>query len=299
MPQPGRRLTKPTNAASPQSRLLGVFGSHHLSPSHRRIARELVDGAPESVFLSSIELAARAGVSQPTVTRFARALDFDGYTELQSHLRSLMVDPHGRSGAAPGNVYQRAVRESVHGLEALDALLEQPDTVVELGRELARTDPLVVLSVRASAPAASYFAYYAARVHPDVRLLAAGGSAILDGLAQAHHSGARWLLCFLLSRQSVEVLTGLRYARDLGYRVAVITDQASDMVRDLSDVVLPVAIGSGLVFNTYAAPMVLAGALLHAMCEAEPRRTRERLDRHEHMVATQRVFHPAGRGSAG
>jgi DNA-binding MurR/RpiR family transcriptional regulator len=298
MPQPGRRPTKPGTTASPQSRLLGVFGSRHLSPSHQRIARELVDGAPDSVFLSSIELAARSGVSQPTVTRFARALDFDGYTELQSHLRSLMVDPHIGAGVGPGNVYQRAVRESIHGLEALDALLEQPDAVVALGRELARTDPLVVLSVRASAPAATYFVYYASRVHPNVRLLAAGGSAILDGLAQAHHSGARWLLCFLLSRQPVEVLTGLRFAHDLGYRIAVITDRASDSVRDLSDVVLPVAIGSGLVFNTYAAPMVLAGVVLQAMCEAAPRRTRERLDRHEHMVTAQRVFHSAGRGIA-
>jgi DNA-binding MurR/RpiR family transcriptional regulator len=274
--------------------VLGVIGSRHLSPSHRRIARELVDGAPDAVFLSSIELAARAGVSQPTVTRFARALDFDGYTELQSHLRALMVDSHGNARTATANVYQRAAREGIHGLEALESLLEQPDSVVALGRELARTDPLVVLSVGASAPAASYFAYYAARVHPDVRLLPAGGSAVLDGLAQAHHSGGRWVLCFLLSRHPVEVLTGLRFARDLGYHVAVVTDQASDMVRDLSDVVLPVAVGSGLVFNTYAAPMVLAGVLLHAMCEAAPRRTRERLDHHEHMVAAHRVFHSAG-----
>src|SRR5438270_1467500 len=297
MPQPGRRATPVVTTASPQSRLLGVFASHHLSPSHQRIARELLDGAPDSVFLSSIDLAVRADVSQPSVTRFARALGFDGYADLQAHLRSLMVDSGG-AGAEPGNVYQGAVRESIHTLEALEALLDRPDELISLGRELARSDPLVVLSVRASAPAASYFAYYAARVHPDVRLLAAGGSAILDGLAQAHKSGGQWLLCFLLSRHPVEVLTALRFARDLGYQIAVVTDQSSEAVRDISDVILPVGIGSRLVFNTYAAPMVLAGVLLQAMCEAAPRRSRERLDRHEHMVTEQRVFHPASRRPA-
>jgi DNA-binding MurR/RpiR family transcriptional regulator len=249
-----------------------------------------VDRAPDSVFLSSIALAAQAGVSQPSVSRFARALGFHGYTELQAEMRGLMVDGGARRQGAAANADQQAVRESIHNLEALESFLADSDQIAALGRELARSDPLVVLSVRASAPAASYFAYYAARVHSDVRLLTVGGSAILDGLSQARQGGGRWILCFLLSRHPVEMLTALRFARELDFRVATVADRVTASVRELSDIVLPAAVGTRLVFNTYAAPMVLAGVLLEALCQAAPRRTRERLEQHERMVSEQRVF---------
>jgi DNA-binding MurR/RpiR family transcriptional regulator len=277
-------------AGSPQSRLVSLFGAQPLSPSHRRIARHLVDHAPDSVFLSSLALAAEVGVSQPSVTRFARALGFDGYTELQAHLRSLMVSSGTAVHTAPPNVYQQAVREAIHTLEALDDHLAGAGDIAALGRHLARSDPLVVLSVRASAPAASYFAYYAARVHSQVRLLTAGGSAMLDGLGQARHSGGEWVLCFLLSRHPAEMLTALRFARDLGFRVATVTDRSTAAVRDLSEVVLPAALGTRLAFSTHAAPIVLAGLLLEAICKAAPKRSRERLEDHERMVAEHRIF---------
>jgi DNA-binding MurR/RpiR family transcriptional regulator len=277
-------------AGSPQSRLVSLFGAQPLSPSHRRIARHLIDHAPDSVFLSSLALAAEVGVSQPSVTRFARALGFDGYTELQAHLRSLMVSSGTAAHRARPNVYQQAVREAIHTLEALDDHLAGAGDIAALGRHLARSDPLVVLSVRASAPAASYFAYYAARVHSQVRLLTAGGSAMLDGLGQARHGGGEWVLCFLLSRHPAEMLTALRFARDLGFRVATVTARSTAAVRDLSEVVLPAAVGTRLAFSTYAAPMVLAGVLLEAICQAAPKRSRARLDDHERMVAEHRIF---------
>lgn len=289
VPQQGAPRRTPS---SPQSRLLGLFGARHLSPSHQVLARHLVQHAPESVFLSSVALAAEAGVSQPTVTRFARALGFDGYTELQAHLRSLMVGGDaGDRAAKPANAYQAAVRESIHNLEALGAFVAGTEDIATLGRNLARSDPLVVLSVRGSAPAASYFAYYAARIHSQVRLLSVGGSAILDGLAQARHrGGGQWILCFMLGRHPTEMVTALRFARDLDFRIATVTDRATRAARDLSDVILPAAVGSRLAFTTYAAPTLLAGILLQAMYDATPRRSRERLEQHQRLLAAQRIF---------
>jgi DNA-binding MurR/RpiR family transcriptional regulator len=277
--------------SSVASRLLALFTEHHLSRAHRLVARYLVDHAPESVFLSSAALAEQSGVSQPSVIRLAQALGFSGYTDLQRHLRSLIIVDQGPDDAtASTNRFQAAARESIHTLEALESLLGAPAEVAALGRELARSHPMVVLSVRASAPVASYFAYFAARVHADVRLLSAGGSEVLDRLAQARQAGAQWLVCFLLPRYPHEILDALEYARELGYQIAIVTDQASDVARDLSDVLLMAGVGERLAFPTYAAPLLLAGVLLQALCDATPRRTRARLEEYERMVEERRVF---------
>ena len=56
-----------------ERRLLELFDGQRLTPAQRRIARCLVDHAGQAGYLSSGDLADLAGVSQPSVTRFATA----------------------------------------------------------------------------------------------------------------------------------------------------------------------------------------------------------------------------------
>ncbi|MEV4327674.1 hypothetical protein AB0J37_36005, partial [Microbispora rosea] len=82
------------------SRLLRLFEGHRLTPVQRRIAHCLAQHAAEAPFLSSIEVAELAGVSQPSVTRFAMALGYSGYPGLRRRFRELGVRPgRERDGA--------------------------------------------------------------------------------------------------------------------------------------------------------------------------------------------------------
>ena len=57
------------------------------------------------------------------------------------------------------------------------------------------------------------------------------------------------------------------------------------------DVLLPAGVGGRLLFDSYAAPMVLAAVLLQAMADARPERTRRRLAAHERLAGTDAHFH--------
>ncbi|WP_285772889.1 MurR/RpiR family transcriptional regulator [Microtetraspora sp. NBRC 13810] len=80
-----------------------LFEGRRLSPVQRRIAHYLAEHLTEAIFLSSVELADRAGVSQPSVTRFAMGLGFAGYPELRQALRPLVL-----GGAEPAEPYAPA-----------------------------------------------------------------------------------------------------------------------------------------------------------------------------------------------
>jgi RpiR family carbohydrate utilization transcriptional regulator len=57
-----------------------------LRPSERKLADYVVDAPREVLDLSMNEVAARAGVSQPTIARFCRALGFSGFREFRIRL---------------------------------------------------------------------------------------------------------------------------------------------------------------------------------------------------------------------
>jgi DNA-binding MurR/RpiR family transcriptional regulator len=258
-----------------------------LTPTQRRIARELMHHADTVGYLSAAEVADLAQVSQPSVTRFAMALGFDGYPALRRHLRTL-------TGAPPttdtGNDLQIAVREEIGNLSRLADTLADPTAVHAAAGLLAASRPLPVLGLRAAAPLAGYFGYFAAKIHPDVRILDSGGSLLTERLEQAADAGAKALLAFALPRYPRELLDAIAIGRSIGLTVVVITDSPVSPAADLADVPLIAAVGSQLVFDLHTAPMMLTMLLVQAISDVDPAGAQRRLERFEHSASLRNVF---------
>ncbi|MFI5953697.1 MurR/RpiR family transcriptional regulator [Cryptosporangium sp. NPDC051539] len=284
-------------ARTPTERLLALFDRHRLSPTQRRIAQHLLDHLPEAAFASSVDLAGRVGVSQPSVTRFAVALGFSGYPDLQRALRPIAMSAMNSAADRPDpltvrrNELQAAVDAEIRNLQVLRQTLVDPARVVSLGASLAASSPLTVLGARISAPLADYFGYAAKRIHPDVRVLTSGGSAVHDGLLQARQAGGTWVLAFVLPRYADETIDALRHARKTGFSTAVVTDAPIAPFADEVDVLLAAGVGTRLVFDSYAGPVTLSAVLLQAMADAEPARTQARLEAYEQMAEDVGFFH--------
>jgi DNA-binding MurR/RpiR family transcriptional regulator len=278
--------------SSPAARVLALFDGHRLTPAQRRIAQCLVEQAAGAAYLSSGELAARAQVSQPSVTRFAIAIGFDGYPALRRRVREVIGAAPPQRQPVEHNELQRAVAAEADNLGRLATALADRGPVHEAGKLFMTSRPLPVLGLRAAAPIAAYFGYFAAKIHPDVRLLDSGGSLAGDRLEQARHAGATTLFAIVLPRYPREALDVLADARAAGLTVVTLTDTpVSPAVAD-SDLVLPAAVGSSLVFDLHAAPMALATVLLQAMCDVMPAEAQQRLESFERTAARRQVFLP-------
>ncbi|MEV7013038.1 MurR/RpiR family transcriptional regulator [Streptosporangium sp. NPDC051022] len=279
------------------ARLLRLFEGHRLTPAQRRIAHCLVQHAAEAPFLSSVEVAELAGVSQPSVTRFAMALGFDGYPGLRKQLRELGLPETGAQGVRVGeqegdgalNEHQRAILAEIGNLQRLAGTLADPAPVVGAARLLAASRPLLVLGLRAASAQAAGFSYFAAKVHPDVRLLDEGGSMLADRIERAAAAGASALLCFALPRYPAELTDALAVARNAGLSVVTVADSAFAPAAALSDVVLAAAVGTSLVFDTACGPMMLGRILLEAMCDEIPG-AEARLEAFEVSAAARELF---------
>ncbi|MEV6784587.1 MurR/RpiR family transcriptional regulator [Streptomyces sp. NPDC051098] len=273
---------------SPAARLQQLFEGHRLTPTQRRIAHSMVRRAADVPFLSSVELAELAGVSQPSVTRFAVALGFDGYPALRRHLREVAPAESEETGDGL-NEYQQAVQAEIENLRHLSDLLADPSPVERAGRLLAASRPLPALGLRAASSQARGFAYFAGKVHPDVRLLDEGGSMLADRIDSARRAGASVLLCFALPRHPKEVVEALAYAQSAGLTVVTVADSAFAPVAAHSDLLIPAAVGTGLAYDTACAPMLLGRVLLEALCDDLPD-AQARLEEFDGRAAARGLF---------
>jgi DNA-binding MurR/RpiR family transcriptional regulator len=220
------------------------------------------------------------------------ALGFDGYPALRERLRGEPGD--GASIVdSPGNRYQRALTAEVANLHRLaDDLADGAGPLAEAAGLLAASRPLPVLGLRSAAALAGAFAYFAAKIHSDVRLLPEQGSLLADRLEQARAAGAVAMLAFVLPRYPREAVDALREARAAGLTVVTVTDSPLSPAAAESDLVLPAAVGSRLVFDLHLAPMAMVTVLLQAMCDAEPGQAQARLEAFERSAARRQVFLP-------
>ena len=254
--------------------VLDLFQGVRLTPTQRRIAHSLVQHAASAAYLSAAEVAELAQVSQPSVTRFAMALGYDGYPALRRRLRELTAAGRGRPAAAdrPATTCSGRCAPRWSNLDRLADQLADPDRVTAAGALLAASRPLPVLGLRAAAPLAAYFGYFAAKVPPGRPGARHRRQPAADRLDQARTAGATAMLAIVLPRYPRETLDALREAGCAGLSVVVITDSPVSPAAEHADVVLPAAVGSQLVFDLHTAPMALAMVLLQAICDAAPGR---------------------------
>lgn len=281
--------TQPPDRQAIRAEIERRTAGQRLTPAHRRIAQRMIEHSAQLGFLSSMELAELANVSQPSVTRFAVTLGFNGYLEMRRFLRS------AQSGEEPSsegetNRYQAAVLAEASNLAELAQSLSDRQAVDQFGQALASSRPLAVLGLRASAGLATQFTYFASKVHPDVRLLAGGGSLIEDQIEQCYAAGARTMLAFMMPLYPRETVRAIEFARQAGMRVALISDASFDDHAGIADLLLTARVNSRLVFDSYAASATLVSVLLDAMCNSMNGEAQKRLDQIDRSSKKRKVF---------
>jgi DNA-binding MurR/RpiR family transcriptional regulator len=268
-----------------------LFEGLRLTPVQRRIAAHIVEQGSRAAFTSSVELAEQVGVSQPSVTRLATALGFQGFADLQRAIQVVVLDQQIPGEHAPEqNKMQRAVQHAMSALQRLQLQLADLGPVEAAARALAHTPVLPVYGSRSAAALAQQFSFFAAKIHPNVRNLLGPRSELLDQLSGARELGATAMLAISLPRHPLEMLELLRAAGAAGMAIVLVTDSALSPAAELATTVLVAPVSSDLVFDAAVAPLQLLTVLLEALADATPGRTRERLERFETRAAEHGYF---------
>lgn len=266
------------------------FAGFRLTPAQRRIAQTLVEHSSDVPSMSATEVALLANVSQPSVTRLAAAVGYSGYKEFRSALVELLRRSPSGSELEEPNEYQRAVNSEVENLQALGTRLSERKPIRTAGARIMRSPVLVALGHRAAAHLAGYFAHYAAKAHPDVRLVTSAGSEMTDALLAARSVGAEVVVAFVQSRYPTDTTQALEFAHQLGFALILITDSEVAPGSQWAEILLRADPSSRLIFDSHAATLLTASMLVQAMCDEAPALVQRRLEELEQSLKGRHVY---------
>jgi DNA-binding MurR/RpiR family transcriptional regulator len=225
---------------------LGVGGTR----SNTAIADAMLRDPLRFATASVEEVAALAGVSPASVSRFARALGFEGHPEVRTALAAALNEVLNPVEKLRGAVGRSSRGPAGIGIEAIAANVEAAGHALRTGVDLAKAVRAVsaarvvyVMGFGLSAHTAGHLALGLQPYCPHVvEVVGYGGTEVAAGRLAAMGDGDV-LVAVTVPRYAADALRLATFARDRGARVVAITDAATAPLARIADVSLVVPAG--------------------------------------------------------
>lgn len=278
----------PFKTADQQPRTIAqwlISSDAELTPAERRVARALLANYPAAGLDTVASLAQIAGVSDPTVIRFAKAAGFDSFRAFQQALRAELSGreasalsqarsrtqqagkhvPQAVGGSHDGDGESSQVRAQL--ADAVHATLESlPETELQLAVSFLTESSRRVFAYGGdyTGVAAQQLVLQLAPLRPGVRLAAANTALIASDLGDTS-PGDVWCI-FDVRRYHERAQHVATTARQRGAKVVLFTDAWLSPAAQHADVVLTAAVAGPGAMDTIV-PMVAVVELVCALAE--------------------------------
>lgn len=241
----------------------------HLSKSHRRIAEYISQYYDKAVFMTAAKLGEMVNVSESTVVRFAMALGYDGYPQLQQALQELvrhrltatqrfemsMDIPPEEALSTVLKADMQNIRSTIDGID--NAAFLRAVQVISGARRI------YVLGLRSAAPLAQFAGYYLHYIFDDVRIVASGSADVFEAISRIEANDA--LLGISFPRYSSRTIEAMSFARSRHAQVIGLTDGPMSPLSDVADICLSMRTDMASFVDSMAAPMSVINALIVAL----------------------------------
>ena len=240
----------------------------------KQIAEFALDHPTDMALGTVAEVAQRASVQPSAIVRFARAMGYGGFTEMQQVFRSRLVasaapsykerisglrsDGRFNDGKNPLAVLARFASESMVSLESLQDSVREKDLARAIAL-LGAAQTIYVLGLGGSYPVAAHLTYVLRKLGRRVTILDGLGSAIGDQAAAATPKDALIAISFKTYNPDTVRLFPTLLAR--GLPTVSITDSLLSPIVEGADVVFEIPDMPEAALRTMVGPMCLAQSL--------------------------------------
>ena len=262
--------------------------SRELTPTERRIAREVLDEPTLLAFGTVSDLASRVGTSRPTIVRFANKLGFDGYTQLQRHVRSDLSHRLAR----PSERIRHDKKVALPARAAVNNALASVFKATEGARLAALAKPVVraanvwILSGETSQAGAHALHSGLSMVRPGVRSIEEHSFG--TDLSDAGPRDAAVVFDFFRYRRQVSNAT--RVFADAGVAVVAITDSPLSPLVEMADTWCEIEVPAIGPFDSSVPAVAIAELLVSYVAKSLHQEATARIDRIEALWEETKVF---------
>ncbi len=240
-----------------------------LSKGQKKIADYILNNYDKVAFMTAHKLGNNVEVSESTVVRFARALGYNGYPELQRALqesiktklttvqRFNMSKDLEKSFDIYKNIMKRDIENIHKTIEELDI-----DVLMDVSDKIYSARRVYVLGMRSSAVLAQYLSFYLNFSIDRVNVIPVGVLDPLDSVINLTKEDL--LIAITFPRYSRTTIELVEYAHEKEVPIVAITDSLSP-ISSISDYTLTSKYDMKTFIDSLVAPMSLLNSLILAV----------------------------------
>ncbi len=236
-----------------------------LSKGQKLIAKYIAENYDKAAFATAEKLGSEVGVSESTVVRFANALGYSGYPEMQKELQETLrtkLTGTQRMELA-GTLSKKELLEKVLKTDAdnIKNTLNEIDTDAfeKTVKTIIGAKRVYVMGVRSAQIIAHMLGYYLDLILDDVRIVASSG----DNMEQLIHiSKDDVFIGISFPRYSKRTVDAMAFAKSHGAMCIGLTDSDYSPLSELSDIKMAVQCNTVSFVDSLVAPLSVVNALL-------------------------------------
>ena len=242
-----------------------------------QIASFALENPDEIAFGTVSSIAEQAEVQPSALVRFAQALGYQGFSDMQEIFRSRLRDrilnyderlqqlrQHAPDASKPNVIFHGFCQASARSIAALQEKLDPAalDTAVE---RLAAAETIYLIGLRRSFPIASYMAYALGKLGVRAMLVDAVGGLAAEQITFAGPGDV--VLAISFTPYAAETVTLARAAAQKGVPVIAITDSPFSPLAQVAGLWIEISEANFEGFRSMAATLTLAMTLTVAIAE--------------------------------
>ena len=266
-----------------------------LSKRQKQLAEYILANSG-AAHMTATALAAEVDISESTVVRFAMALGYEGYPEMQRAFKeSLRVrmttveriedaNDRLRDGDIADAVLRADSEKILSTLRDLDRASFERAVDMLLGAK-----KIYIVGMRSSAMLAQFMNYYFRLLFDNVvAVCPSGGGEVFEHLINLTSNDVVFAISF--PRYSSGTVRAAEYAKKVGAGVIVLTDRKSSPLAKFADVLLTAKSEMASFVDSLVAPMSIINAIIAYIGKKRPEETSARFRHLEEVWNEYRVY---------
>lgn len=241
-----------------------------LSKGQKLIAEFIINNYDKAAFMTASKLGDIVGVSESTVVRFAIALGFEGYPNMQASLHDLVKNKltivqrlsMSEDFSNKGTVLKKVLKSDIENIRnTIDEIdMNTFEHAIDSFFEAKR---IYIIGLRSSTALAGYLGFYLDLILDNIRVVSLGMSDVFEQLLRVSKDDL--VIGIGYPRYSRKTLDALQYVKEQQCKIVGITDSNNSPIAAMADYTLVAKSNMSSFVDSLVAPMSLINALIVAI----------------------------------
>ncbi len=267
-----------------------------LSPIQRKITDLIMRDPEEYTMLTITECSKKLEVSEASLTRFAKALDFKGYHDFQNSLKSnllnqltpkVKMEKTLQKSAASTN---RIEKELLKDIETLSKALQtiNHEQFQKVVASISQAECVYLMGLGVSKSIVSFLDFRLRRIGIETKIFTSGGHEFMEKLLPIQSKDI--VLAIGFQRSYSEIITALDYTQKKGIQAISLVENALSPLARKASTSLIVKRGPKEELNSLALPMSICNAIMMEVTLIKERRALETMEQLEWINQTYKRY---------